>query len=313
MPSERIATGSATEAPLTLERKASAATGTRLRGRPPYGYRLIVAMADGRTAQLLVPDERTAPVVRRIFREYLEGKGLQGIAKGLTSDRVPSPGVHNRCESDEAAGWSKNAVRGILVNPRYAESGTCDPGPTRSMVTRPIIQAEAFERVRGMFAARRTGTVEATPAAGRHYVLRGLVRCDRCARLMQGTWNNGQPYYRCRVPAFADSVDHPRNVYLREQSVMDPLRHWLRTVCAPSRLVPSLIEAGCEDSLEQTLGTVAVGLRTLAVTGVEHAGRQAEVLREFGLRLAYSDADRTAQVRMGLGTAGLRLRGVLHI
>lgn len=43
---------------------------------------------------------------------------------------------------------------------------------------------------------------------------------------MQGHWINSAPYYRCRFPAeyaLANKLDHPRNVYLREDAFADPV------------------------------------------------------------------------------------------
>jgi site-specific DNA recombinase len=75
---------------------AQAATeGRYLGGRPPYGYRLADAgphpnpskALDGRRLHRLEPDPVTAPVVRRIFREYLAGRGLLAIAEASPPTR----------------------------------------------------------------------------------------------------------------------------------------------------------------------------------------------------------------------------------
>jgi site-specific DNA recombinase len=70
-----------------------------LGGRPPDGYKLIdigphpnpAKAADGKRQHALAPDPNTADVVRRIFAEYLAGKGAKAIAEGLTRDDIPSP------------------------------------------------------------------------------------------------------------------------------------------------------------------------------------------------------------------------------
>jgi DNA invertase Pin-like site-specific DNA recombinase len=70
---------------------AQAATeGRFLGGRPPYGYRLADAgphptpgkAALGIRIHRLEPDPTTAPVVVRIFEEYVSGRGLYAIAAG---------------------------------------------------------------------------------------------------------------------------------------------------------------------------------------------------------------------------------------
>ena len=47
---------------------------------------------------------------------------------------------------------------------------------------------------------------------------------------MQGQYNHHAAYYRCRYPqeyALANTIEHPRNVYLREDWIIDPLDAWL--------------------------------------------------------------------------------------
>src|SRR5262249_52166940 len=71
--------------------------GRYLGGRPPYGYLLIDAgahpnpakAADGKRLHALAPDPQTADTVRRIFAEYLGGKGMKAIAETLTREGIP--------------------------------------------------------------------------------------------------------------------------------------------------------------------------------------------------------------------------------
>ena len=56
---------------------------------------------------------------------------------------------------------------------------------------------------------------------------------------MQGQYNHNDAYYRCRFPqeyGLANQVEHPRNVYLREEALTDPLDTWLATAFTPDRL-----------------------------------------------------------------------------
>lgn len=103
--------------------------GRFLGGQPPYGYTLAdlgphpnpAKAADGRRLHGLVPDEITAPVVSRIYREFLAGNGLYLIAEGLTRDGIPSPSGYDHKRNPHRPGiaWSKSAIRVILTNPRY--------------------------------------------------------------------------------------------------------------------------------------------------------------------------------------------------
>ncbi len=69
----------------------------------PYGYRL--------TNNLPEIYEPEAEVVRRIFSEYLMGRGTAEIAKGLTQDGIP--------RKDGGLRWRHQAVLLILQNERY--------------------------------------------------------------------------------------------------------------------------------------------------------------------------------------------------
>jgi Recombinase len=67
------------------------------------------------------PDPVSAPVVQRIFAEYLTGRGLHAIAEGLTRDHILSPSASDpgRHRHRSRIAWSKSAIRAILANPRY--------------------------------------------------------------------------------------------------------------------------------------------------------------------------------------------------
>jgi site-specific DNA recombinase len=138
--------------------------GRWMSGRTPYGY----TRANG----LLVPDPVRAPIVRRIFQLYAEGKlGTTAIARRLEAEGAPTPRKH---------GWSPNALQLILANPAYRGlirwNGSLSEG-----LHEPLVDQELFERVlqilrrRGEDASLRRGN----PSA---FLLSGLVRCDRCGR-----------------------------------------------------------------------------------------------------------------------------------
>ena len=74
-------------------------------GTPAYGY---INDEDG---QLIIKEDE-AEIVRRIFTEYLNGKGTYIIAKGLNNDNIPTIRT--------AEEWSDTAVIDILKNPIYA-------------------------------------------------------------------------------------------------------------------------------------------------------------------------------------------------
>jgi hypothetical protein len=103
--------------------------GRFLGGRPPYGYLLVdvgphpnpAKAADGKRMHQLALDVETAPVVKRIFAEFIAGRGIFATAEGLTRDGILSPSAHDpeRNAHRNGIAWSKGAVRAILTNPRY--------------------------------------------------------------------------------------------------------------------------------------------------------------------------------------------------
>jgi Recombinase/Recombinase zinc beta ribbon domain len=234
------------------------------RGRPPYGYRLERDADGPGSGTRLVPDEPAAATVRRVFDDYAAGMGLARIAVRLTADGIATP-TARQGQPEPSSVWSKGTVRSILVNPRYA--GEPVPGTARQPAA-ALVPAEVVEQVRAIFAGRSS---ERVPSPGR-YLLRGLIRCAHCNRLMQGTWNNSEPYYRCRLPAEPAAgqrpewrpLGHPRNVYLREGRVVDLLSSWLPATGA----VPPSGRRGAPPVSSELYRALGLGLRYSATDGL---------------------------------------------
>lgn len=57
--------------------------------------------------------------MRRIFAEFVFGRGLFAIAEGLTRDEILCPSAYDPARNRHRSGiaWSKGAVRAILTNP----------------------------------------------------------------------------------------------------------------------------------------------------------------------------------------------------
>jgi len=227
--------------------------------------------ADGKRLHALALDDPAAAVVQRIFAEFLEGHGLYAIAEHLTADGIPCPSAHDPARNTHRCGiaWSKSAVRVILLNPRYTGRQVWNKqrkdevlldvhdvalGHTTKMrwnetgkwiysdriVHPPIIDDATLRKTQELLAGRGRGPCEHAPRrVGRAYAFAGLLFCGVCQRRMQGQWVNEASYYRCRFPseyALANKVDHPRNVYLREDAFETEINAWLADLFAPGRL-----------------------------------------------------------------------------
>ena len=264
--------------------------GRFLGGRPPYGYRLADAgphpnpakAADGRRLHRLELDPATAPVVARIFDEFLTNRGLFAIAEGLTRDGIPSPSAYDRARNTHRSGvaWAKSAVRAILTNPRYTghqvwnrqrkdevllDVNDVSAGHITKLrwnrqddwvwsekaVHPQIVTMEDFMQAQETLKGRggRPIGIRRRKAGSKPYLLRSMLWCGVCNRRMQGNWANGVAYYRCRFPeeyGLANKVRHPKNVYLREDVLTPQLDTWLSKRFDPEHI---------EDTLDAFLGT----------------------------------------------------------
>ena len=275
--------------------------GRFLGGRPPYGYRLADAgahpnpgkAADGKRLHQLEVDPSAAPVVERIFAEYIGGHGYFAIAADLSRDGIPSPSAHDpaRNRHRDMRSWSKIAVRSILMNPRYTGrqvwnrqrrdeilvdvedvaqghlsrmrwNDRSDWVWSSEQMHEAIISPEDFDKAQAQMAAgaHRPGSFKQR-RANRIYVLSGRVHCGLCGHRMQGNFNHDTPHYRCKFPTDRGAVpgmEHPRSVYIREDRIVPKLDEWIATLFDPANLdetCEALAQAGgANDVPERTAG-----------------------------------------------------------
>jgi len=89
-------------------------------GRAPYGYVVVDAGphpnprkgVEGYRLRVLAIEEASAEVVRRIFAEYLDGRGDRAIAHGLNRDRILCPSARRPDQNRHrlADGWQSRTV-----------------------------------------------------------------------------------------------------------------------------------------------------------------------------------------------------------
>ncbi|WP_188989414.1 recombinase family protein [Saccharopolyspora thermophila] len=218
-------------------------------GRAPYGYNVVDGgphpnprkAAEGYRLRVLEIDEQAAEVVRRIFAEYLSGKGDRAIANSLNRDGIPCPSARRPEQNRHrlADGWQGSTVRSILENPRYTgyaffgrwvrQETLLDPddvaaghvvrfrraGADRVVRSRrpahpAIVSVEDFTRVQllrrskgaaGLRTARKAER-SARPTK-RAYLFRGRIRCGVCTRKMEASPRAHGMYYRCPARTLA--------------------------------------------------------------------------------------------------------------
>lgn len=77
----------------------------------PYGY-------SKEKDKLYIREDNTPNIVKRIFRDYLSGKGFDRIARELYEAGIPTPG-QVAGKSDATDKWHGSTIRSILENPHY--------------------------------------------------------------------------------------------------------------------------------------------------------------------------------------------------
>lgn len=88
----------------------------RIAGGACYGYTLErKSDGSGRRYTIATVNEAEAPIVERIYREYLADRGFKQIAHTLNDEGVPAPSAGRR----GSGSWAPSAIRTILTNPRY--------------------------------------------------------------------------------------------------------------------------------------------------------------------------------------------------
>ena len=164
---------------------------------PPYGYRL-----QG-TELVVVPEE--AEVVKRIFNEFMSGKGKQSIALDLNA-----LGIRKNSKSGR---WNKSSIAYILTNPTYIgtqiwqKTYATDVIPFKQVKNNgqkpkyyvedccpSIISTEDFNLVQALIN-RRKETAQTT--IGTPSVLRGHLQCSMCGGSCKAKYINQKRYLIC--------------------------------------------------------------------------------------------------------------------
>ena len=290
-------------------------------GRAPYGYVVVDGgahpnprkAAEGYRLRVLAVDEASAEVVRRIFAEYLDGKGDRAIAAGLNRDGVPCPSARRPDQNRHrlADGWQGGTVRAILDNPRYTgyalfgrwtkhetllnpddiaaghvvrfrRSSTDRVVRSRQAAHPAIVSVETFTQAQLLRRSKSAGGLRTARkqergdrATSRPYPLRGRLRCAVCHRKMEASPRAHGIYYRCPARTLA-----PHSPVLARHPATVYVRE--AAICAPlNQWIATLFDARNRDQTVQAL------------------------LRSQGGSFAHTHLD---QARRRLATAETRLR-----
>ena len=151
---------------------------------------------EGRHNMYYVIDPDTAPIVQRIFADYVDGKSMSQIAEQLNKEGRRS--VRNR-------EFTVNSIRGILKNPayigvyRYADK--VQEGGMPALISKDLYEA-AQERLKynKKFGAQNARGLDEDLKP--RFWLTGKLYCGECGDSMQGTSGTSKTgakhyYYSC--------------------------------------------------------------------------------------------------------------------
>lgn len=173
-------------------------------GNVPFSYKSFLGYRKGADGKPEI-DEEQAVIIRRIFSEYLAGKSLLDIAKGLTADEIPT--------ARGKANWSSARVQSILTNEKYKGDALLQKTYIVDCISKKskknngelpmyyvennhpaIIERAVFDRVQEEISRRNSkkkvkqvGTKTELGKYSSKYALSEILYCGNC----------GTPYRRC--------------------------------------------------------------------------------------------------------------------
>ncbi|EEH64263.1 resolvase, N-terminal domain protein [Gleimia coleocanis DSM 15436] len=169
-------------------------------GKVHLPFSSVIGFCKGADGGIAI-DPQTAPIVERIYREFIEGASPLQIAKGLTADGIPTP--------RGAKKWQTSTVRSILSNEKYKGDALLQKKFTADFLTKKLVKNEGQVPqyyVEGNHPAiidpevwEAAQHVAATTAiTGRHdRTFSRMVFCEHCGGLYGAkTWHSTSKYKR---------------------------------------------------------------------------------------------------------------------
>lgn len=162
--------------------QASLAKGCYCGGSVPFGYKI--------SDRKFVPDEKTAPIVRELFRRYADGEPVVSIVNDFNKRGFRTP----RGRPFRIASFDKTLLNTAYIG-EYIYSGKVIPDMCPALIDKATFDAAI---------ARRNANRRA-PAAGRsdvEYALQGKLFCGLCGLPMRGDFGTSKTgerfyYYSC--------------------------------------------------------------------------------------------------------------------
>lgn len=205
-------------------------------GRRLFGYRRLYDADTGRLMGQRI-DEEEAVVVRRIFRDYLAGKGTRTIARELNSEGFTT---------GTGAKWADTQVNRVLLNVAYMAKRVHKGEIVGDAVWSPIVDTDTFTQAARRRDAQRTNKWRNTGTAR---LLTGVGRCGLCGSKLAAIHDrNKRKVYTCKdkyeVSRDGKKLDAYIGNIVVERLSMPDVRQMLESGSeAPPEAVEALSEA----------------------------------------------------------------------
>ena len=165
-------------------------------GSTPIGYKTIDVKDGEKSRKKLAIDDKYSPIIRRIFKLYVQYKGLKEIANILNNEGL---------KTKNNAPWRKAAISYILKNPVY--KGTYVYGRNNDKDDEIIIEnnheaivdKQLFDKAQEILNSRSSDKFHPREINST-YLLSGLITCGKCGAKMTGhsAKSGKNHYYTCQ-------------------------------------------------------------------------------------------------------------------
>lgn len=259
-------------------------------GKMQVNFGKFLGYARGEDGQaVIVPEE--AAVVKRIFREYLEGASLVEICKGLESDGILT-GAHREK-------WRPETVHKMLRNEKYMGDALLQKTYTTDFLTKKkvvnngiapqyyvensheaIIPKDIFMRVQEEMERRAnltSGKERKRRLYSSKYALSGIVFCGHCGDIYRRIrWNNRgckSTVWRCvsRVLKKTSGIDCPART-VHEETLHEAVADAINQVM--------MLDEAFFETFRDSLDTALGGNSELTIREIEEklTARQRELI-----------------------------------
>ena len=260
----------------------------------------------------LVIDPEQAEIVRRIYREYLEGASFLQIKRSLEADGIENGAGHKK--------WHESNIQQILTNEKYIGDALLQKTYTVSVLDkkrspnngqRPkyyvegsheaIISKDVFMRVQSEIARRANLNPDGKRRVySSKYALSGMVFCGHCGDIYRRVkWNNRgckSTVWRCVSRVLKKDVDFdcPART-VKEDVLQGAVVTAVNDAYARRNTVISLLKTNIQetvfDDLEARIGAIDEQLAELQQQMIDNSGDNA-LVEELGLQMDNLRGDR---------------------